>query len=309
MLKHRLKGHEMKIHNTLMKKPVLVVVALIIIVALGSLVSINITKNKGSNSQSQAEATRLAFNSANFVNPLEKTNKYHPLTPGMQWTRAGTTEVGSRKVPHQVITIMTDVVRIIDGVPAIAMLDQSTDSGKTSQVGFDYLAIDKDSNVWILGGYTENYEGGQYTNVESSWLGEADGGKVGILMPGNVTQNTPRWFIGGRIGEDPSVGEPVAVGQDITVKFGTFHDVLAVREGGSKAVDNEIKYYAPGVGVILNTPKSKSLHQDDFQLINLFNLSPEGLSEASKTVLDLEAHARQVSTKVYGNVDQAKRLP
>lgn len=299
----------MKIHNTLMKKPVLVVVALIIIVALGSLVSINITKNKGSNSQSQVEATRLAFNSANFVNPLDKTNKYHPLTPGMQWTRAGTTEVGSRKVPHQVVSTMTDVVRIIDGVPAIAMLDQSTDSGKISQVGFDYLAIDKDSNVWILGGYTENYEGGQYTNVESSWLGEADGGKVGILIPGNVTQNTPRWFIGGRIGEDPSVGEPVAANQDITVKFGTFHDVLAVREGASKAVDNEIKYYAPSVGIILNTPKSKSLHQDDFQLINLFNLSPEGLSEASKTVLDLEAHARQVSTKIYGRVESAKRLP
>ena len=186
----------MIIHKIYMKKPVLIAIALVIIVALGSLVVVDSIKNKHSNIQSQAEATRLAFNPANFVNPLEKTNKYHPLTPGMQWTRAGTTEVGSRKVPHQVITIMTDVVRIINGVPAIAMLDQSTDSGKTSQVGFDYLAIDKNSNVWILGGYTENYEGGQYTNVESSWLGEADGGKVGILIPGNVTQNTPRWFIG-----------------------------------------------------------------------------------------------------------------
>ena len=295
-----------KMHKKFTKKAGLVSVAVVLILGGGFWAVTHFYKNKDSGRQVQA--SKQKFDPANFVNPLEKTNKYHPLTPGIQWTRAGSTEVGSRKVPHQVITTMTDVVRMIDGVPAIAMLDQSTDSGETSQVGFDYMAIDKDGNVWILGGYTEEYEGGQYTNVESAWLGEADGGTVGILMPGVVTADTPRWSIGGRIGEDPSVGEPVSVGQEITVKFGKFKDVLAVLEGPSKAIDNEIKYYAPGVGVILNTPKSKSLHQDDFQLINLINLTPEGLSEASQVVLDLEAHAKKVSPKIFGKVDQAKRL-
>jgi len=36
------------------------------------------------------------------------------------------------------------------------MLDQATDSGEISQVGFDYFALDEDGNVWILGGYTED---------------------------------------------------------------------------------------------------------------------------------------------------------
>ncbi len=106
------------------------------------------------------EPTRVKFDPANFVDPTTSTNEYHPLRPGMQWIRAGTTEVGSRKVPHQVISTMTDVVRMIDGVPVVAMLDQSEDSGEIAQVGFDYFGLDKDSNVWILGGYTENYEGG-----------------------------------------------------------------------------------------------------------------------------------------------------
>ena len=261
------------------------------------------------NATTEVVVTRIAFKPENFVHPLERTNEYQPLKPGMQFTRAGSTEVGSRKVPHQVVSTVTDVVRIIDGVPAIAVLDQSEDSGEIAQVGFDYLAIDRDGNVWILGGYTEDYQGGQYTNVNNAFLGKSTGAEVGVLMPAVVNKNTPRWFIGSSgPKEDPSVGEPVSVGQDIKVAYGEYHNVRAVREGASKAVDNEIKYYAPGVGVVLNVPKVKSLHQDDFQLINLIQLTPEGLAEASKIVLDLEEHARTVAPEVYAKASKAERL-
>ncbi len=261
------------------------------------------------NSTTAVVASRIEFKPENFVNPLELVNEYQPLRPGMQFTRAGSTEVGSRKVPHQIISTVTDVVRIIDGVAVIAVLDQSEDSGEIAQVGFDYLAIDKDRNIWILGGYTEDYQGGQFTSVNVAFLGESTGAEVGILMPGVVNQDTPRWFIGSSgPKEKPSAGEPVAVGQDIKVAFGEYHNVRAVREGAANAIDNEIKYYAPGVGVILNVPKVKSLHQDDFQLINLIQLSPEGLAEASQVVLDLEEHARTVAPDVYGKAPQAQRL-
>ena len=261
------------------------------------------------NSTTEVVATRIEFKPENFVHPLERTNEYQPLKPGMQFTRAGSTEVGSRKVPHQVVSTVTDVVRIIDGVPAIAVLDQSEDSGEIAQVGFDYLAIDKDGNVWILGGYTEDYQGGQFTNVDSAFLGKSTGAEVGILMPAVVNQDTSRWFIGSSgPKEDPSVAEPVAVGQDIKVAYGEYKNVRAVREGAAKAVDNEIKYYAPGVGVVLNVPKEKSLHQDDFQLINLVQLTPEGLAEASQVVLDLEEHARTVAPEVYAKAPKAERL-
>jgi hypothetical protein len=256
------------------------------------------------------EPTRVEFDPANFVDPSTSTNPYHPLRPGMQWVRGGTTEVGSRKVPHQVISTMTDVVRIIDGVPVIAMLDQSTDSGEISQVGFDYFALDKDGNVWILGGYTEEFEGGEFTNVETAWLGTASGGQPGILMSAIVTADTPRWYIGtSGPDEDPSVAEPVSVGVTITVAFGEFLNVIAIREGPIGAIDNEIKYYAPGVGVIFNDPQLESLHQDSFELLNLIELSAEGLAEASQVVLDLEEHARQVAADVFGSQPPAQRMP
>lgn len=256
----------------------------------------------------EGEATRVEFDPANFVDPTTSANPYHPLRPGMQWVRAGTTEVGSREVPHQIITTMTDVIRMIDGVPTVAMLDQSTDAGEIAQVSVDYMALDKDNNVWILGGYTEDYEGGEYTNVDIAWLGTAQGGEPGILMPGVVTADTPRWYIGtSGPDEDPSVAEPVEVGIDVTVAFGDFSDVRAIREGNVGAIDNEIKYYAPGVGVILNVAQLESLHQDNFELTNLIELSPEGLAEMSHVVLDLEEHARQVAPDVFGSAPAAER--
>ena len=254
-------------------------------------------------------ATHFEFDAANFVDPTTSTNPYHPLAPGTQWIRSGTTEVGSRKVPHSVISTLTDVVRTIDGVTVIAMLDQSTDSGEISQVGFDWLALDKDGNVWILGGYTEDFEGGQFTNAEDAWLGAATGGNPGVLMPGVVKADTPRWFIGAvEEGSLGSLGEPVEVGITRCVAFGCFDNVIAIREGEYKAIDNEVKYYAPGVGVIFNDPRLASLHQDSFELVNVVELTPEGLAETSQVVLDLEEHARIVVPDVYGSAPKSRRL-
>lgn len=254
-------------------------------------------------------ATRFTFDAANFVDPTLSTNRFHPLVPGTQWIRSGTTEVGSRKVPHAVISTLTDVVRTIDGVTAIAMLDQSTDSGEISQVGFDWFALDNDSNLWIVGGYTEDYEGGVFTNAEDAWLGAESGGSPGVLLPGIVQADTPRWFVGAVEADSlGSLGEPVEVGVSRCVAFGCFDNVIAIREGEYKAIDNEVKYYAAGVGVILNDPQLASLHQDSFELVNVVQLTPEGLAEMSQVVLDLEEHARLVVPDVYGSVAQSRRL-
>ncbi len=255
-----------------------------------------------------SEGTRIPFDPANFVDPTLDTNPFHPLKPGLQWIRAGTTEVGSRVVPHEIITTMTDVIRVIDGVKTIAMLDESTDSGEVSQVGMDYLALDKDGNVWILGGYTEDYQGGAYTNTDVAYLGSGGGAELGILSPAHVDANTPRWLIGKAPEEKASVGVPVEVGATYCVAYGCFKDVRVVQEGNVGAPDNENKYYAPGVGIINNIPLDASLHQDTFQLINFLTLSPEGLAEASKTVQDLEAHARVVVADVFGSAPPSTRL-
>lgn len=251
--------------------------------------------------------TTVEFDPANFVDPTLDTNPFHPLKPGTQWVRGGSTLVGGREVPHQVISTMTDVIREIDGVATIAMLDESTDAGEVAQIGMDYFGLDKDGNVWLLGGYTEEYEGGEYTNTEDAWLGTADGSKIGILAPADVTMATPKWCIGGSPEDDPTVGAAVEIGVSECVEFGCYDDVRIVQEGEIGAPDNEHKYYARGVGVVRNVPLNASLHKDRFELQNFVVLSPEGLAEVSQTVLDLEEHGRATAAEVYGDVPTSQR--
>ncbi len=263
----------------------------------------------GGAASDQGCGTEVPFDPGNFVDPWLDTNPYHPLEPGLQWVRGGSTLVGGREVPHEIITTMTDVIRVIDGVPTIAMLDESTDSGEVSQVGFDYLALDRDGNVWILGGYTEEFQGGVFTNSEDAWLGNADQRTVGILVPAEVTMTTPVWCIGQAAGEAGSVGQVVEVASRECIAFGCYDHVRVVQEGDVGAPDNENKSYAAGIGVINNIPLDASLHQDRFQLQNFLRLSAAGLAAASHTVLDLEAHARTVTAPdVFGPAPESTRL-
>jgi hypothetical protein len=248
-----------------------------------------------------AEFDRTEFDPANFVDPLTSTNRYYPLRPGMQWVRQGTTEVGSREVPHQVISTMTDVIREVDGVPAIAMLDQDTDAGELAEASVDYFALDEEGNVWLMGSFTAQYSGGEFTNAADAWLGGSGGGEAGILMPADPDTSTPPWVIGLESDGEGTAGEVVETDASECVEFACYEDVLVVREGEIGALDNEFKYYAPDVGQILNTPRQESRGRDVESLVNLTDLSPAGLDEASTEVLELEEHAREAAPDLFGS--------
>ena len=89
--------------------------------------------------------------------------------------------------------------------------------------------------------------------------------------------------------------------------FKCYKDVLVIREGKEVAPDNEFKYYAPGVGQILNTPRSASQHRDVEKLINLTQLSPRGLAELSTEALKLDRHAKVAAPDVFGDAPTAKQ--
>ena len=263
----------------------------------------------GSSETSVEDFQRTEFDPANFVDPTTSTNRWHPLRPGMQWVREGTTEVGSRAVPHQVISTMTDVIREIDGVPTVAMVDQDTDAGELAQVSIDYFALDNDGNVWLMGGYTEEYSGGEFTNTADAWLGSGEETEPGILMPADPDVSTPPWVITLEEDREGTAAEVVETGARECAEFACYDDVLIIREGEIGRLDNEFKYYAPDVGQILNSPRQDSRHKDRESLINLTELSPAGLDEMSNLALNLEQHARETEPEVFGDTRQSTRAP
>ncbi len=228
----------------------------------------------------------------------------------MQWVRQGTTEVGSRAVPHQVISTMTDVIREIDGVPTIAMVDQDTDSGEIA-AGVDRLlrASTQDGNVWLMGGYTRSTPVASTPTWPTPGSGTRDGFEPGILMPAEPDDSTPPWVITLEEEREGTAAEVVETGASECVEFACYEDVLVVREGEIGRLDNEFKFYAPDVGQILNSPRQDSRHKDTESLINLTELSPEGLDEMSELALSLEEHARETAPDVYGSAPESTRAP
>src|SRR5690349_11848243 len=47
-------------------------------------------------------------------------NAFFPLTPGTKWVLKGTVD----GVPHTVVTTVTDLTKVIDGVPSAVLLDE-----------------------------------------------------------------------------------------------------------------------------------------------------------------------------------------
>lgn len=242
------------------------------------------------------------FRAANFVDPRAGANKWFPLQPGTQWVRKGTTLIGNREVPHEVVTTVSDVVREIQGVKTVLMYDHSVGAGQVVQQSLDYFAQDSNGAVWTMGGATEQYEAGRFVAVDEAWLSGVDGGKAGILMPANPTAATPAWSVAQPPGEDGDAAEFLRMQKQECVPFSCFKDVLVIREGKRSALDNEFKYYANGVGQIRNEPRGASRHEDIERLVNVTKLSAQGLAEASKEALRIDRQAAKELPQLFGKV-------
>ena len=84
--------------------------------------------------------------------------------------------------------------------------------------------------------------------------------------------------------------------------FNCYKGVLVIEEDGS-----ELTYYASGVGGIKLQPESGN-PQETEQLINLTQLSTEGLNELSAEAKMLDDHAHTEAKGVFGSSAPAQPL-
>jgi hypothetical protein len=259
-----------------------------------------------SSHKAPATFTQAVFDPKNFVDPRGVGNPWFPLKPGMQWLREGTTLVGNRQVPNKVVVTMTDAVRIIDGVPAVLSYDHSVAAGEVVQESLDYFAQDKSGAIWVLAGATEQFEAGRFVAVDEVWMQGEEGSKAGTLMPTNPTVRTAPWSIAQPKGEDGDAAKVQRMQAKECEPFRCFNDVLVVEEGKRKALNNEYKYYVRGVGQIRNEPLAASRHEDIERLINVTQLSPAGLAEATAEALRIDAQAAKEWPKTFGRAKASR---
>jgi hypothetical protein len=248
-----------------------------------------------------AEPAQPPIKPASFANTATDRNRFFPLKPGYQSVRLGKVNRGSRRLAHRRVTTVTDVFKVIDGVRAVAILDQDFDGGQIAEQALDYLAVDRRGTVSYLGSYTEAYEGGQFVNANDGWLAGVKGAKPGIYMLAKPKVGAPAYTQENRPGSDPTIARVVRTGIRTCVPFKCYSGVLVIEEGGS-----ENKYFAPGVGGIKTEPKGGG-EQETEELINLTQLRRRGLAELGNEVLKLDRHARTTVPDVFRSSRRATR--
>lgn len=180
-----------------------------------------------------------------FVSVID--NEWLPWAPGSRWVYESR---GGGAVEHIEVEVLDDT-RMINGVIATVVRDTVSVNGELIEDTFDWYAQDTEGNVWYLGEASTEYENGVPVGTSGSWEWGVDGALPGILMwadPQVGAAYRQEFYRG----EAEDTAEVVRRGETVTVPYGTFEDVLVIKEWNplERRVVEE-KYYAAGFGVIM----------------------------------------------------------
>ncbi len=182
---------------------------------------------------------------ADFVETID--NPYLPLTPGSRWVYEDT----SGDETERVEVVVTSDRRQVMGISAVVVRDTVTVDGELEEDTLDWFAQDRDGNVWYLGEDTAEYEDGEAVSTGGSWEAGVAGALPGIIMlasPAVGDAYRQEYYVG----EAEDLAQVVRVDADADVPVGSFSGVVVTEEWNPLEPETiEEKYYAPGVGVVL----------------------------------------------------------
>jgi hypothetical protein len=182
---------------------------------------------------------------ANFGPVID--NPYFPLTPGTVLYYEGESD---GEAETEVVTVLSET-KVVMGVTCTVVRDVVSVEGEVAEDTLDWYAQDTDGNVWYMGEESKDIEDGEVVSTDGSWEAGVDGALPGIIMLADPQAgDTYRQEF--YAGEAEDVGSVLKLGETVTVESGTYEDVLVTEDTNPLEPDIvEHKYYAPGVGVVL----------------------------------------------------------
>ncbi len=240
-----------------------------------------------------------------FSNPTRIDNKWMPLKPGTRYVYEGTTiEADGKTVPHQVVINVTDMTKVIGGVPAVVTWDLDYREGKMVEAELAFFAQDDEGNVWRMGEYPQEYKDGKFV-ASQTWIHGFEGARAGIMMMAKPQTGTPSYSQGW----GPAVawrdrGQVDQMNQEITVPAGSYKYVLVIAETSASENDDvqELKWYAPGVGNVRVSWRGKGDKTKEFlELTRFDHLDASHVAKIREEALKLEKIAYVVSKNVYAH--------
>lgn len=175
-------------------------------------------------------------------------NGFMPLIPGRTLVYQGLNDEGELEEIR--VTALDETIEIA-GITCREVRDTVTIDDEVIEDTFDWFAEAPDGSVWYLGEISLNYEDGFLESLEGSWRTDHEGALPGIVMPGTpVAGDVFRAEY--LVNEAEDIVEVIALDQTVTIGLGTYTGCLQMQDTTPLSPGEiEWKYYAPGIGMIL----------------------------------------------------------
>ena len=201
-----------------------------------------------------------------FVDPAEigKTvapNPYFPLVRGNKWVLKGGTET--------ITDTVIEETKVILGVTCATILDVVDDDGEVIELTKDWYAQDIYGNVWYFGEIAQDFEEGELISIDGSWKTGRDGDKAGIIMKA-VPEVGDVYRQEFSLANAEDMGEVLSVtGTESVPAASCDGDCLVTKDFTPIEPDVfEHKYYAPGIGIILEVDMETGERVELVEVIN-----------------------------------------
>jgi hypothetical protein len=238
----------------------------------------------------------LQFRPEEFPRRVVIDNNRLPLLAGTQLTLEGRANRGGGPLPHTVTFTVTDLIKVIDGVRTRVVWDVDVNEGELAEAELAFFAQDRDGNVWNLGEYPEEFDGGSFLGAPNTWIAGMDEAEPGLhMLDFPFTGDT--WLQGFAPAIDfLDCAEVVSKRESVCVPVGCFERVLLTHETSPLDPDGgvQLKYHAPDVGIVqvgaLDDPEGETL-----VLARVRHLDGEALEAARNQALTLDSRGYFVS--------------
>jgi hypothetical protein len=236
-------------------------------------------------------------------------NTWLPLTPGTRLTLEGRANRGGGPLPHTVSFTTTDITKVINGVNTLVVYDVDINEGELAEAELAFFAQDTNGNVWNLGEYPEEFDGGDFVGAPNTWisgLADAEGGIHMVADPQVGQQWLQGWV--------PSIefldcARVYTIRHQVCVPFSCYSPYLRTNErspldplGGIQT-----KYHAKGVGIVqvgaVDDPEGETL-----VLTDRAQLGPGEMMAARVAAMDLDERGYFTSS-VYAMTPRAQLPP
>src|ERR671918_280345 len=236
-------------------------------------------------------------------------NTWLPLRPGTRLTLEGRANRGGGPLPHTVSFTTTDITKVINGVNTLVVWDVDINEGELAETELAFFAQDTNGNVWNLGEYPEEYDGGDFVGAPSTWISGLDDAEGGIHM---VAQpSVGQTWLQGWV---PSIefldcARVYTIRHQVCVPFNCYSPYLRTNERSplDPAGGIQTKYHAKGVGIVqvgaVDDPEGETL-----VLTDVAQLGPQAMMDARVAAMALDERG-YFTSNVYSRTARAQLPP